>query len=255
MSCKDIQQLLDAHLDRELDLLNEKELEAHLVECASCRAVRDNYARLHLSVKSRIPYFDLPEGIENRIRAQIHLAEGTREPRISRSLWPWRAWAAAAGIVLVAGLSTPLLMLLARSSPRSMLTQQVVSSHIRSLMAGHVTDVVSSDRHTVKPWFNGKLDFAPPVKDLSQNGFPLIGGRLDYIDNRSVAALIYKHREHIINLFIWPSSARDSNPESSVLKGYNLVHWTQSHMTYWAVSDLNMHELLDFARNQRKPAS
>ncbi len=130
-----------------------------------------------------------------------------------------------------------------------MLAEQVVSSHIRSLMANHLSDVVSTDQHTVKPWFSGKLDFAPVVKDLAPKGFPLVGGRLDYINNHSAAALVYKRRQHTINLFLWPSSESDSSPRSITIKGFNVVEWTHSHMAYWAVSDLNADELTEFAHD------
>jgi anti-sigma factor RsiW len=135
------------------------------------------------------------------------------------------------------------------------LAEQVVSSHIRSLMANHLSDVLSSDQHTVKPWFSGRLDFAPVVKNLSGVGFPLMGGRLDYLDNRAVAALVYKHRQHTINLFLWPSSTSDVSPRVSSSKGFNIVHWTQARMTYWAVSDLNAAELTEFARDLRTTSS
>jgi anti-sigma factor RsiW len=132
------------------------------------------------------------------------------------------------------------------------LADQVVSSHIRSLMANHLTDVISSDQHTVKPWFSGKLDFAPVVKDLSSKGFQLVGGRLDYIADRPVAALVYKRRQHSINLFVWPSPQADSSPHTMTIKGYDVVNWTQGHMAYWAVSDLNAAELNDFAHHMQR---
>jgi anti-sigma factor RsiW len=136
-----------------------------------------------------------------------------------------------------------------------LLAEQVVSSHIRSLMANHLSDVVSTDQHTVKPWFSGKLDFAPVVTNLAPQGFPLVGGRLDYLDDRTVAALVYKHRQHTINLFLWPLSDSDANPQILSIKGFNVVHWTQAHMNYWAVSDLNASELTEFARDLKSSSS
>jgi anti-sigma factor RsiW len=132
------------------------------------------------------------------------------------------------------------------------LAEEAVSSHIRSLMANHLADVASTDQHTVKPWFNGKLDFSPPVKDLAEEGFPLTGGRLDYLEGRPVAGLLHRRNRHIINLFVWPSSRSGSRPEAFSIKGYNVVHWTESGMTFWAVSDLNRKELDQFAQHQRR---
>jgi anti-sigma factor RsiW len=141
-----------------------------------------------------------------------------------------------------------------RPSATEAIAQEVVSSHIRSLMADHLTDVASSDQHTVKPWFSGKLDFAPAVKDLASEGFPLIGGRLDYLEGHPVAALLYKRRQHTINLLEWPSSGPDSKVQAFTIRGFNLLHWVSSHMSYWAVSDLNMREMDEFVAYQRRPS-
>ena len=126
--------------------------------------------------------------------------------------------------------------------------QDVIAGHVRSLMASHLTDVMSAYQHTVKPWFEGHVDFAPPVPDLTAQGFLLVGGRLDYLDNRPVAALVYKRQQHVINLFVWPAPPGAAQPESTVARhGYNLVQWTTAGMTYWAISTLNAQEMQAFA--------
>jgi anti-sigma factor RsiW len=129
------------------------------------------------------------------------------------------------------------------------LVGEVLSSHVRSLMANHLTDVVSTDLHTVKPWFNGRLDFSPTVKDFEEEGFPLIGGRLDYIDKRPVAALVFRHRQHLINLFTWPTDrGKEEKVQRLSQQGYSVFHWTKAGMEYWVVSDLNTEELQELVR-------
>ncbi|HWD21423.1 MAG TPA: hypothetical protein VHB20_19310 [Verrucomicrobiae bacterium] len=149
----------------------------------------------------------------------------------------------------MSGLVILLSITVTRPSAQQQLARELVSGHVRSLQAGHELDVASTDQHTVKPWFEGKLDFAPPVKDLAAQGYPLMGGRLDYLTDRPVAALVFQRHKHVINLFVWPGDARDSAPAAGpAFHGYNLAHWAAGGMTFWAVSDLNEKELMDFAR-------
>jgi anti-sigma factor RsiW len=159
--------------------------------------------------------------------------------------WPWLATAAGFAVVVlgVAG------MLYRRAAADEALMQAVIEGHVRSLMADHLTDVESSDRHTVKPWFAGRIDFSPAVVDLASDGFPLVGGRLDYIDHHAAAALIYKRREHVINVFIWPAaSGLASHTTRSDARGYHVTRWTNAGMTVWVVSDLGLDELDVFAQ-------
>jgi anti-sigma factor RsiW len=251
MTCQEARQLIEAYADGELDLLRTLELERHLEDCAECRARYEQVEALRSAVRTHAPYFAAPEPFEMRIRTQLRPRREAQPKTVRGTGLAWRLSALAAGIVGLVVFSAMFINMLRRPAGETV-AQQVVSSHIRSLMENHLTDVPSSDQHTVKPWFNGKLDFSPPVKDFKAEGFPLTGGRLDYLDARPVVVLLYRHRQHTINLFVWPSSSSDSGPQGSTIKGYNLVHWTQSGMTYWAVSDLNRRELNQFVANQRK---
>jgi anti-sigma factor RsiW len=239
MSCQELRGLLDGHVDSELDLMTTLQFEGHLSACASCRAFCDGYEQFNRAVQAHMPRFDAPAGLEHKIRAQLGLGERTH-PRIGGSaLAGWHSWAVAASLVGLLLFGAMSLKLLRPTAGADLVAEQVVSNHIRSLMANHLSDVVSTDQHTVKPWFSGKLDFAPVVEDLAPQGFPLSGGRLDYLDSHPVAALVYKRRRHTINLFLWSSDNSDTSPQKLTNKGFNIVHWNQGHMTYWAISDLN----------------
>jgi anti-sigma factor RsiW len=253
MSCQETREFLDAYVDRELDVMTTLQFERHLTDCVDCRAICEQYQQFHDSVRSRIPYFQAPRELEDKIRARLRRTTQDQSNFFRGEWFPrWRGWAMAASLLTLLAFSALLFRWLSRPSASEMLAEQVVSSHIRSLMANHLSDVISSDQHNVKPWFNGKVDFAPIVIDLASKGFPLAGGRLDYLDNRPVSALVYKRRQHTINLFLWPSPDPDSGPHASTIKGFNIVHWTQSHMAYWAVSDLNAGELGEFAHDLEK---
>lgn len=159
----------------------------------------------------------------------------------------WRAAVLAAAAVACIGLgSSATLIVLHRAAPSSVVAEQVLASHVRSLMLDHLTDVRSSDQHNVKPWFNGRLDFSPAVPRLEEAGFPLIGGRLDYVADRPVASVVYGRRQHIINVFSWPTSAADSPLESTASHGYNMLHWRARGVEQWVVSDVNMADLRTF---------
>ena len=244
MICREAQELIHAYVDGELDLVRNLEMERHFHDCPACSAAYEKLRVMRSAIASNAPYFRPPDSFEARLRARLHEARET--PAALRRMMPAWQWAAIAAAVLVAAASVT--VLIRRPAGEQLIAQQVVAGHVRSLMAAHLTDVPSSDQHTVKPWFNGRLDFSPPVHDFADRGFPLAGGRLDYIDDRPVAALVYRSRLHVINLFIWPARGlSNSTVREADRQGYHLLHWDNGGMVYWAVSDLNTAELKQFA--------
>jgi anti-sigma factor RsiW len=246
MSCRETQELIHGYLDGELDLVRNLEMERHFEECPDCAGVHEKLRALRASMSSSSLYFSPPPGLEQRVRTAVRSTVKTehqvRAPRID---WRWAGIAAA----VVLSVAVTWRFTVQRPGAADVLAQEVVASHVRSLMAAHLTDVPSSDRHTVKPWFNGKLDFSPPVEDFADRGFKLVGGRLDYLNNRAVAALVYQRRQHFINLLIWPSAAEaDEGVQLVERQGYHLLHWRKAGMAFWVVSDLNGQELELFAK-------
>ena len=245
MSCQQTHELIHGYLDGEVDLVKSLEIEQHLADCPACAQTYKGMRGLQSVVRNDALRFRPAPDFEKRLRSAVRREDKSEQ---KPALLQWR-WLLPVGLFTALVIGTlGVVAIFSRPSPDELLAQEVVSSHVRSLMADHLTDVPSSDQHTVKPWFDGKLDFSPTVKDLSQQGFVLTGGRLDYIGNRPVAALVYQRRQHPINLFVWPATAAPAVSQKALERqGYNVIRWSNGGMTYWAVSNLNLAELQQFA--------
>jgi anti-sigma factor RsiW len=243
MNCNECITWLHAYLDNELDTATASQVLTHLDSCAACKARFGEMEVLHNGIRQGLPYFEAPKTLQRRVLSQIHSHATARElPRTEVAKTPaWYQWFAPA--FSVATLLLALQIHITTPSAEDQLADEVVSSHVRSLMGQHLNDVVSSDRHTVKPWFTGKLDFSLPVYDFTQYGYPLLGGRLDYIAQKTVAALSYRRNMHIINVFVMPTTQANAGMHSISKRGFNLVSWRQDHLAFEAVSDLSREEL------------
>jgi anti-sigma factor RsiW len=250
LNCQEAHRLIHPYLDGELDLVRSLEIEAHLQDCQTCARGYNELRSLHSAVSDTALRFEPPAALRNRILEGVR-SESEVTNRPLRLPWRWMIPAVSfAALLMVAWILGDVL---SRPSTSDLVAQEIVSSHVRSLMEKHLTDVPSSDQHTVKPWFDGRLDFSPPVKDLASADFSLVGGRLDYVGNRPVAALVYQRRQHYINVFVWPSNgASDASGRALVRQGYNLISWSNAGMNYWAISDLNLAELQQFVQLLQK---
>ncbi len=245
MNCREIQKLIHAHQDGELDAAHLAQVDEHLAGCRLCSNAARNLAALRNILHKSELSFRAPAALRQKIRSATRPRSPAR--RNLNFAWPWWRNFGLATALVIAALTFAFQFYYPRNEGK--LLAELSSSHVRSLMVNHLTDVVSSDQHTVKPWFDGKLDYAPPVLDLSGSGFPLFGGRLDFVDERPVAALVYARQKHIINLFIWPAkSSAVVTPQIAERNGYHFVHWANQRMDYWAVSDVNAKNLLEFAK-------
>lgn len=251
MDCSLTQTLLDAYLDGELDALRNSEVEDHLHGCPRCAQSCDESQVVRRALKGDSVYFKAPDDLRKSVRSAVRqAAKAEKSPGWFSSSWFRMAVPAAAAVVVL------LVMLPFTRAPSSdkRLTEETITNHVRSLMADHLADVASTDEHTVKPWFNGKLDFSPPVSDLAEEGFPLIGGRLDYLNRRPVAALVYRRDKHVINVFVWPAGDAVEQPkELTTEQGYHVLHWISSGMNFWIVSDLEPTQLRQFAALLKSP--
>jgi anti-sigma factor RsiW len=246
--------LVQAELDGELGAAEAAGLAAHCAECPICEAAAVELTQARALVRDDL-YQPVPEDVRHRVMTALAAARPARPAMAAaapESLGWWhRWWSNGASFGLGAACAAALAFLLLMPAMPPGLTEQVIAGHVRALQPGHLQDVASEDRHTVKPWFDGRIDFAPPVKDLAAQRFPLTGGRLDYLDGRPVAALIYQRDKHVIDLFVWPA-AGETPPQSAERQGYNIVHWSQNGMAFWAVSDLETAQLKQFAEDWRR---
>jgi anti-sigma factor RsiW len=233
---------LSPYIDGELDAGEALDVAAHLATCEACSAEYTLLLNTLESMRQNMPPLRAPNALRERVVAAIRTPSISSEPtfRVGRS---YRTWAVAAGFLAMIGVGYGIGTRVSTPSAGSA-ADAVLTAHVRSLQQGHLTDVVSTDQHTVKPWFTGKLDFSPAVPRLESEGFPLVGGRLDYIANRPVAALVYQRRAHIINVLTYPSeSAAPVAPHLETRRGFQIANWSAGGMAYWVVSDLNADEL------------
>ena len=263
-------ELVQAYADAQLSLTETLEVERHLETCDRCSVSYRNQRALSTAIAESSLYYRAPRSLLDGIKGALEFSEepsptpiasrinapqGRRPTPIRTTLRRrehlWRAVSLAASAAFLIVLSAGIISRFNLPSPEDRTMHDVVSNHIRSLMVSHLADVVSTDQHTVKPWFNGKLDFAPQVQDFAADGFPLIGGRIDVVSDQPVAALVYRRNKHYINLFVWPSTTVSAPEVAASQRGYNVIHWTESGMNYWAISDVNRGALEDFVKLTR----
>ena len=241
MDCTLHRHLLEAYLDGELGFERTLEVEAHLASCRSCSSEVQSWKDIRMAMRGPELYHRAPAHLEGKLRRLLPKARTERRPWFQRSIWAAGGAAFATAVLLIT--------LVTNRSAGPSPANDLVDSHIRSLMADHLMDVVSTDQHTVKPWFDGKLDYAPPVQDFAADGYPLVGGRLDYVEGRKVAVLIYHRALHIINVYVWPAPDNGNSAISTeTIHGYHVVSWRKNGFEFRAVSDLNIAELRDLAR-------
>jgi mycothiol system anti-sigma-R factor len=249
MTCDELRQLLTAYLDDELDIASTLRVEAHLAACDSCTQQVENLQALRHAVAQPAVGYRAPSALRDRLTQTIRSHEPVdRVGSMSKRSWfGFMTFPRAAAAILLVGLSVWFVF---NATPRRGEMNALVDAHLRSLEAEHLLDVESTDQHTVRPWFAGKLDFSPPVVDLAAEGFPLVGGRLDYVDQKKVAVLVYCRNKHVINLLIWPGETQGS---TEFRQGFNLIRFQHDGMVCWAISDLNAQELQQFVHLFQSP--
>jgi anti-sigma factor RsiW len=250
MTCAEVQPFLEAHADGELDLVRQIALDEHLRACPECARQFRGLVERRTALRDTLPRWTAPAALRTRVLNDVRAETRATPARIAGWYGYWGGLAAA----LVAALAVGYTWGGARARS-SALRHEAIADHIRSLQVGHLMDVVSTDQHTVKPWFIGKLDFSPPVVDLADRGFPLAGGRLERLDGRTAAALVFHRRLHSINLFVWPATTRPVPTGPGEENGYHVAGWTQNGLNFLAVSEIPADELDQFVQEYRRRSS
>jgi anti-sigma factor RsiW len=241
MNCQEAMAILPAYSDGELDAVRSAEMEKHCLGCADCAKERDALAALRARIRSEVPYYPAPASLHSRVGAMIAAAPDRSRAGSgpARERWRWLsagAFAGCAATVFAWFLGGAVL----DGRVNAGLDAEAVANHARATLANRLTDVASSDRHTVKPWLSSRLDYSPPVQDFAADGWPLIGGRLDYLGGQPVATLVYRYREHTIDVFVRPLTGGASPARSlTKLRGFNVAHAAGAGMEWWGVSDLS----------------
>ena len=239
MTCEEAEILLHALIDGELDAGHAREVEDHIDGCPRCATQLNAYRQMSRAVASADLRYTAPPALRRRIEAALP------QPRLPNRRAVLRGFAMGSAVSAIA--ATGLVAIVLRNDDEARIESEVVSAHLRSLQAGHLTDVISTDQHTVKPWFNGRLDVSPPVVDLTALGFTLIGGRLDYVDARPIGAIVYRRRAHVINLFVAQTASTEHRAaKMDTIQGFNIRRWSEQGLNYWAVSDVAIDELAEF---------
>jgi anti-sigma factor RsiW len=251
MTCDEANILLQALIDGELDAGHARDVEAHIATCPSCAAELAAYRQMREAMAKTDLRFKAPASLRQRIDEALPKPAAKSAP-LPTNVTPLASRRSvlrgfAMGSALSALAASGLVAVVLRNDDQQLIESEIVSAHLRSLQPGHLIDVVSTDQHTVKPWFNGKLDVSPPVIDLTAQGFTLIGGRLDYVDARAIGAVVYKRRAHVINLFVAQTSSMARKPaKMQTVQGFNILRWSDRGLNYWAVSDIGADELNEF---------
>ena len=247
MTCDEAEVMLHALIDDELDAGHAREVETHAAGCARCAAQLASYRDLRQALQGGNLRHKAPASLRRSIDRAVPSPAATDRRTLLKGF--------ALGSLLSAAAAASVTLVVLREDRDQRIVSEAISAHLRSLQADHLTDVLSTDQHTVKPWFNGRIDLAPPVIDLAGQGFTLIGGRLDFIDGKSVAVIVYRRRVHVINLFVTQGVGSSlPGPRMETVQGFNIRRWSDQGLNMLAVSDINREELDEFGNKFEEAA-